>query len=324
MNTPVLQYQKYFLVFTLASLLSLPAIAQSTNMPEADSLKTAAIKSYFLLKINLETDPADIQNYLNKIQFKKQFQVFADEYASTISQMETPQAATLKWGISQAMDGNLDQSIALLQQALTFSAVKNKPNMQQHIYTLLAAIAELKGNYEQASAYLKKALDMPSKKAELYIQMGRIYALQGKNSEAEEYLLKKALPASNVLKNKQILVICYREIADMYNRRELFSQAKWFYLQSLTAAQKVNYDAGTIAAWIELGQFKSETGDTEQALKDWSEAEKRAIKTQQLPLLLKLKYNLAEAHRQCSHWLMAERYALEYEQLKDILLNPVL
>lgn len=160
--------------------------------------------------------------------------------------------------------------------------------------------------------------------AELYLQFARTKSLQENFQEAEELLIQKALPLCNRLKGGEALANCYREMAEMYSRRELFSQAKWFYLQSLSTARKANYSAGIISALVELGQFKFEIGEPDPAAKDWLEAERIAIMSHDLPQLLKLKFNLALAYQATANPLAAEKYAMEYEQLKDILLNPTL
>lgn len=314
----------------LTFLLWLPAVVLAQPQKNQFKSSNGELKSYFLLKLNLDTDPVDLQNYLVNQRFKMQFETFSAQYSSRISKLTLTQSQLLKWAITSALEGNLDQSLRSFNQLANLSAIRQDVFLSIEIYRLMATITELKGDFGQASNFALTALNMAIKAslanqtAELYLQFARTKSLQENFQEAEELLIQKALPLCNRLKGGEALANCYREMAEMYSRRELFSQAKWFYLQSLSTARKANYSAGIISALVELGQFKFEIGEPDPAAKDWLEAERIAIMSHDLPQLLKLKFNLALAYQATANPLAAEKYAMEYEQLKDILLNPTL
>lgn len=314
----------------LAFLLWLPSVVLAQPQKNQVKANNGEVKSYFLLKLNLDTDPVDLQNYLTNHRFKKQFEIFSTAYSGRISKLSSTQSQLFKWAITAALEGNLDQSLGSFKQLATSSTIRQDVFLSIEIYRLMATITELKGDFEQSSNLAQTALNtainanLVNQTAELYFQLARTKSLQQNYQEAEEMLIQKALPLCSRLKNGEALANCYREMADMYSRRELFSQAKWFYLQSLSTARKAKYSPGIIGALLELGQFKYETGEPEPATKDWLEAENTAIMSHDLPALLKLKFNLALAYQSAKNPVAAEKYAMEYEQLKDILLNPTL
>lgn len=317
-----------FLTLPLIGLsLSLSAMAAQLT---ADTTQTSGVKSYFLLKLNLDTDPVDVQNYLNNLDFKNQFKAFADAYHLNLAQLDQPATTLINRAMDDGLNGNLDQSCKRFIEAINLKGVQADLELQMAIYGLSGQLMQLKGNYEKAADYQLQAYqisitkNLPNNQAWCYAQLGKIKSMQGQYKEAEDYLIRKALPAFSRMKDHKGMVLCYRQIADSYLRQELFSQAKWFYLQSLTLARQINYQPGVIAALIELGQFKYDVADFEPAYKDWHEAEQIAISTHDLPVLLKLKFNLARTLKKLGNISAAEKYAMEFEQLKDILLNPVL
>ncbi len=296
----------------------------------ADTLHLGGVKSYFLLKLNLDTDPVDLQNYFHALQFKKQVSAFADNYTSGTATLNKTQTALLNEMILAALKGDFDRSENSFKIMQNAGQLSDNKNLLIGVYTLMSQMMELKGSLEQAAIYQQQALDKaialqnPLSMAKAFAQMGRIKWQQEKYPAAEHYLLRMALPAFNRISNKEGMVFCYREIGDFYLQQELFPQAKWFYIQSLSEARKLNYRPGIIAALIEIGQLKYDVGDFNLALKDWSEAEQLAISLKDLPVLLKLKFSLARTQKQLGNLNDAEKYARGFEQLKDILLNPSL
>lgn len=314
----------------ILSLVGISIAISGYGASPADTLNSGGVKSYFLLKLNLDTDPVDLQNYIHAVQFKKQVSAFADDYTSCASALNKTETALLNEMILAALKGDFDQSENSFKTMQNAGQLSDNKKLLIGVYSLMSQMMELKGNFEQAAIYQQQALDKaialqnPLSMAKAFAQMGRIKWQQEKYPAAEQYLLRMALPAFSRISNKEGMVFCYREIADFYLQQELFPQAKWFYVQSLSEARKLNYRPGMIAALMEIGQLKYDVADFDLALKDWKEAEQLAIPTQDLPVLLKLKYNLARTQKQLGNLNEAEKYARAFEQLKDILLNPTL
>lgn len=323
------KFQKKAYLLLLLILVSLASRA-SAGKAQPDTTHSDGIKSYFLLQLNLDTDPVDVQNYLNALLFKNQFQAFARYFSTRISPLENEQAVLMQWAISDALNGNLDQSSTTLDRLLQNEAVLADKELLSGIYKLKSQMMELKGNFQKAVLIQQKILELAtqnqnsSETAHSLMQLGKLKSKQKLYAEADNYLLKQALLAFSRLKDGQNVVVCYREIADKYIRQELYTQARWFYVQSLILARKINDQDGIIAALIELGQLKYDVADFQLAYADWIEAEQLAITKHDLAMLLKLKFSLALASKQSNDLKNAKKYAMEFEQLKDILLNPVL
>jgi tetratricopeptide (TPR) repeat protein len=297
----------------------------NTGLPLADE----SIKSYFLLKLNLETDPVDLQNYFDALDFKQDFRAFAEGYAVRAS-LNAEESQVLKWAIADGLNGDLDQSLKKLHRVVVMSPIQSDQDLLASVYLLMSRIMELKGDYSRAVSYLEQAM-LTAKTAGnsrmmalIYQHRGRVWSLQENAEQAETDLLKNALPAFSRLKNQAAIADCYREIANHYLRREMYTQSNWFYLQSLQTAQKANYAPGIIQALTAIGQYKYDIQAYTEACQDWLEAEQVAIRSHQLPLLLKLKFELSRACSKLGKKDLSARYALEFEQLRDILLNPVL
>jgi ATP/maltotriose-dependent transcriptional regulator MalT len=206
--------------------------------------------------------------------------------------------------------------------------VKNVSLLSRGVAMQLSSLFALKGHYTQAIEYQKTILahaintKNTALEAQTYIQLGKLASEQGNGVLAEVYLLKNALPLLSKLKDKGPLILCYRELAYAYEVQELFAQAKWFYLQSLTLAKQKNDARGIILASTPLADFKCALSDFRPAIQDFRAAEWVAIQAHELPLLLLLKFKLLQAYNLVGDTDKTAQYTTECAQLKDILLNP--
>jgi len=313
-------------ILLLALLIGLPVFAQQENT----SLATQnTIKSFFLLRLNLTSDPVDLQNFLAERSFKQEFEHFSARYGFRIKRLNEG-SKPISWAISSALNGDLDASLKNIDQAVSAQTVSKDKELLSNLFLLKSHLLSLKKDYKGAlkamnySMAAAQQINWSLQIARLHLQRGRLLSLDGQFEQAETELIRIALPAFTKMKYEEGVANCYREIADMYSRNELFSPANWFYLQALSTSRKINYAAGAIGSLNELAQLKFEVDEFAPAAKDWLEAEKIAIFSKNLPELLRLKYNLYQLYLKWGKTAAAEKYALEFEQLKDILLNPVL
>lgn len=321
---PFSHLRRQWLVMLGLALLS-PAVFAQYEEPRGDE----TIKSYFLLRWNLESEPLDLKNYFDALQFREDFKDFAGQFAQPQADWSADENSLLKWAIADGLNGDLDPSMKKFHQLIVRPPVRQNAAILSAIYALMGRIMELKADHERALSYRKQALEMaisaksPELIARSYLFLGKIKSLCGWHESAETDLLKQALPAFTRLKKPADIANCYREIAAHYQRQQLYTQSNWFYLQSLGTARKAGYAPGVIAALLETGQYKFDTGALEEALRDWQEAEKIAIKSHQLSQLLQLKYDLNWVNLKLGRLEVAAKYASEFEQLRDIILNPV-
>lgn len=318
---------KRWIFLLLVFLIGNTVFSQQTGKDAGT--RQQALKSFFLLRFNLTSDPVDLQNYLSETAFKSEFKTFSVQYAQRIARLKA-NSASINWAISSAINGDLDASLKNLENTLASPAALNDKELLSVLYLLKSHLLTLKRDYSgallaiEASMALAQQTGWLSQMARLQLQKGKIFSLNGQTERAEAELIRKALPAFTNLKNQEGVANCYREIADMYLRNEQFSPANWFYLQALSVSRKVNYSSGAIGSLNELAQLKFEIDEFASAEKDWLEAEKLAIHAKNLPELLRLKFNLNQLYRKWGKTNASEKYAMEFEQLKDILLNPVL
>ncbi|MFM6954370.1 MAG: tetratricopeptide repeat protein [Sphingobacteriaceae bacterium] len=295
---------------------------------EVDSISQTGLKSYFLLRVGLDTDPVDVQNYLETTNFIDNTTQFKEEYKSSSTKLSVFQQSLLEKAFQHALSGNIDAAIRLFEQVASWGLIKNDATLSRGVTAELSSLYALKGQFKQATAYQNKILSSAINsnntylQAQCYIQLGKIGIAANEGLAAEDYLLKKALPLVNKFKDKTLLIVCYRELANAYVAQELYAQAKWFYLQSLTLAKQKKDAPGIILATAALAEFKYELGDFEAAIHDLVAAEWTAIQAHELPLLLFLKSRLLQAYIAAENRSKIEEYTRGFTQLQHILLNP--
>ncbi len=325
MKSPTNRYSLILNVVLLVFLL-MPSVVSAQN--QSDSTNTTGLKSYFLLRVGLDTDPVDVQNYLKRTEFINQTNQFKQEFKAISTNWSVAQQTRVNEAFHHALSGNIDASISLFENLASWDIVKNVSSLSTGGAMQLSSLFALKGQYTQANGYQKQILASAistkntTLQAQTYIQLGKLASEQGEAALAESYLLKNALPLLGKLKDKGLLILCYRELAYAYEVQELFAQAKWFYLQSLTLAKQKNDARGIILANIALADFKCALTDFEPAIQDFRAAEWVAIQAHELPLLLLLKYKLEQTYTALGNADKVVHYSTEYIQLKDILLNP--
>jgi hypothetical protein len=325
MKSPINSYS-FILNFVLLGFLLMPSRVFAQN--KVDSITTTGLKSYFLLRVGLDTDPVDVQNYLKRTEFIHQTTQLQQEFKASATNWSYAQQTSINDAFHHALSGNIDASINLFENLASWDIVKNVPSLRIGAAMQMSSLFALKSQYTQAIEYQKTILahaintKNTTLQAQTYIQLGRLASEQGDGVLAEAYLLKNALPLLSKLKDKGPLIVCYRELAYAYEVQELFAQAKWFYLQSLTLAKQKKDARGFILASMPLADFKCALTDFRPAIQDFRAAEWAAIQAHELPLLLLLKFKLLQAYNLLGDADKTAQYASECAQLKDILLNP--
>lgn len=322
----LVSYSVYVFLFFLSSnqLFALQASPAPT-----DSIRKTELKAYFLLRTALDTEPLDLQNYREAVQFTQSLQQFSEQVTSLLGQLSNQQQQEFSQAMQHAYAGNIDAAILSFHQILgtPSSAVSNA--LMEALHQQLSILFSLKGAYKQAISHQHQILDLALRsknvplQAKTYLHLGTFSCLNGSFEEGERYLLQQALPMLSRLKNKSGVIDCYQALAQAYYNHERYSQSKWFYLQALSVAKQQANAKGIITSQIALGQFKFDLSEFEAAVSDWKSAEKTAIHAHELPVLLQLKFNLMQAYRALGVSNLAHTYQLEFLQLKDVLQNPL-
>lgn len=319
-------YPVYVFLFFLSSN---SLFALQASLAPADSTRKTELKAYFLLKAALDTDPLDLQNYREAVQFTQTLQQFSEQLTPLVGQLSSQQQKSFNQAMQHAYAGNIDAAISSFRQILS-SPNLPKPNaLMEALHQQLSLLFSLKGAYEQAISHQHQLLDLAlrtnnvSLQAKTYLRLGSLSCLNGSFEEGERYLLQQALPMLSRLKNKAGVIDCYHALAQAYYNHEQYSQSKWFYLQALSVAKQQANAKGIITSKVALGQFKFDLSELEAAISDWKSAEKTAIHAHELPVLLQLKFNLMQAYRALGLTDLAQSYQQEFLQLKDVLQNPL-
>lgn len=322
---------KRFIVLLLSTYGVLTSFFCASAMPAAeqyrpDSTVYAGVKSYFLLKAALDTDPVDFENYQEALQFVHSLQQFSSKFGPTLPPNSSP---NFEQAVLHALAGNVDEAMRSFEKLLPQGQGVPMENFATAVRQQLSNLAVLKQDYTSAITHQKAILEIAirtnnsSLQAYTYLTLGSLNCSNGSFEEGERYLLRQALPALGRLKNKAGLMECYRVLAKAYYEHEQYSQSKWFYLQSLAVAKQLKNSTGIILAQLALGQFKFDLSDFDQAIVDWKAAESSAIHAHQLSLALQLKFKLSQAYQLLGQITLSDRYRQEFLQLKDILENPL-
>lgn len=116
---------------------------------------------------------------------------------------------------------------------------------------------------------------------------------KGSLAEAEETLLKKAIPLSVRYGSPQSTYNCFMALAKCYLGQKMYTQAKWYFIQSNIAAQKAKYRKGEVLSLIQLAGLKKTIGDDSLALADLKEAQRIAVAIKYKTILPGIKKSIA-------------------------------
>lgn len=318
-----------------------------------DTLKPATLEDK--LK-NKASESLRIQDYLNSLSFREQLAKNSDisrifpgsvSFKSGLSEdtalsgydeflfssrrlgdRKKESDALKAYGSFYALNGDLDKSISFYREALFIKEeLKDKSEIMKTNYRL-AAISKYKGQYDEAINFyestIKTAISISSTAIipQSYLEIALIKAIQVKNGEAENLVLKKALPLFTRQGNREGRVNSFQALAAIYHQQNRYSEAKWFYIQANTLARKINDKNNIISSLINLGRIKYALGQYPLALKDYKEAELLASKNKNIVKLMEVKSSLGDLYYKMGNLVAAGKEMDEYIRLKTTILGP--
>lgn len=125
--------------------------------------------------------------------------------------------------------------------------------------------AEYKNN--TALTYYKK-LNNSSGILNCFLLKAQIALFKGEFIKAENFILKKALIVSGRVGDKRREQRCYFELGKIYLKSKRLTEAKWFFIQSLTLADKLKLRSAKIKSLILLAKIQNMNKDYTLALKN--------------------------------------------------------
>jgi len=223
--------------------------------------------------------------------------------------------------------GEMDKAIPYFQEAICLKElIKDKTGIAR-ISTTLAAIYKILGKYDEAIAYneyvirINTGLKNKNQIAKIYANIASLKALQHKYDESENYIMKKALPMFQNPLDQNGRMSCFVNLADMYQLKNRYSEAKWYYLAGIFLSNLLKDKKTQVYCLVNLAQVKNAIGDHDLALSDYKEAEQLAIENNYKDMLVKIKADVGETYRKMGNYAAAGNALNEYTQLKDTLLS---
>lgn len=234
------------------------------------------------------------------------------------------------YGIHYALQGETKKGIGLLEQSVQLRySLDDKAGLLRNIL-YLARIHRYQGDADQALRYnrqlMSMSLDMRSNSylAESYINQAEIMTAQGLYKEAEQLILKKALPLTYYkLKDKPKTIQCFEQLASLYESQKRYSEAKWFYIQANTLARTSRNIPEIITSLIRLAHVKMAIGDAELALRDYREAEDLSKANNYPHKLVEVKAEIAEAYLKLGRNNESETAKAEFIALHDAMVKKI-
>lgn len=232
------------------------------------------------------------------------------------------------FAVNHAIQGKMDAAVLLLNEALSLNLEINNKAAVRNNYMTLFMINRHRGNLSEALKYNQAILGLAQESknsrsvAEAYMQHADILTDQKNFEEAENVVLRKALPLYYYgLKDKLGTIKCYDQLGATYFQHKKFTEAKWFYIQSNMLARKINNTSEIVSSLINLAHVKMSIGDYELALSDIKEAEQLSVKNKYTNQLIEVKNDLAELYAKLGNSGAASLAHTEFRALKDALFS---
>ncbi|MFD2161674.1 tetratricopeptide repeat protein [Paradesertivirga mongoliensis] len=187
----------------------------------------------------------------------------------------------------------------------------------------LTAIYKINGQYDLAikCAEYFVAANMAQKKtalaAKTYLDIASMKFKQNKFKESEYYILKKAFPLFQRTGNKQGRMNCFQSLADLYFHQQRYSEAKWFYIQSQIMATKLFDNQAMISSLTGLGKVKNALGEHADALENYRQAERLALRNNYLVKLVEINADLGEMYSRLGDYPAAGAALDQYNRFRE-------
>jgi hypothetical protein len=143
--------------------------------------------------------------------------------------------------------------------------------------------------------------------------------LKGEFQKAENIILKNALLLSSQSRKSEQQ--CYFELGKIYLKNKRFTEAKWFFIQSFTLAEKLNLRLSKIKSLLLLAKAKNMIKDHSLALNDLLLVEKMSDNTT-TAYQIDLQLELAQTYSYLNAKVKAKRSLSNLMALKNNYLSP--
>ena len=271
----------FWLVFNQNSISAEIKLKSNYSTEQIQILKNASKKPYFLI--------ADRLKYLYPKKFiNSDVNLLSKNIAlsfitisvkpSYFKCFEKVLLANADLEIIKALDyaylGLYELSIEHYEQAQSLIVVNNAVDNRIIIHKNLALLYYSQNNLIKASInneLLISDAEQTSNNQLLISSLifkANILLKKGKIKHAENMILKTALLINNGLNGKKKEQACYLQLGKIYLQARKYTQAKWFFIQSLTLSNQLNLNEQKIESLLLLAKVKNIIKDYSLALSD--------------------------------------------------------
>jgi tetratricopeptide (TPR) repeat protein len=218
--------------------------------------------------------------------------------------------------------GEVDKAIPYFQDALHLKELTKDKKEINKITINLAGIYKVMGKYNEAIALNESTIrNSPefkerNQKAEAYINIASMKGLTQKYDEAENDIIRKALPLFSSVGNKHGRMLCFTTLGELYTIQKRYSEAKWYLLQADALTDFLNDKQSKVANLIKLAEVKNAIGDHDLALEDYKLAEQLASENNYKDKLAEIKGEIGETYWKMGNYTAANNALNEYTSLK--------
>lgn len=223
--------------------------------------------------------------------------------------------------------GEIDKAIPYFQDALHLKELTKDKKEITKITINLAGIYKMMGKYDESISLneytIRNSTDFKERtqKAEAYINIASMKGLQQKYAEAENDIIRKALPLFSSVGNKHGRMLCFTTLGELYSIQKRYSEAKWYLLQADALTDLLNEKQAKVANLLKLAEVKNAIGDHDLALDDYKLAEQLASENNYTDQLAEIKGEIGETYWKMGNYTAANNALKEYTRLRDNILG---
>ncbi len=227
--------------------------------------------------------------------------------------------------ITQAVLGNLEESISCALKALGIFEKINDSSRMARIYNNLGARYSELTYYDEALKYYQKAADINEelkdsrKLAFNYGNIGLLYYDLYEEEKALEYFYK-SIQLQDTVHDKFNLSIGLHNLALAYQRLEQFDKALHYEKRAFAMASEINDELGKITSLNGLAAIHRDMGKKNEALKYFKQSEAIAERLGARYYLINIYKSIAELYAGMNEYENAFSYNHKYNALNDSIM----
>jgi two-component sensor histidine kinase len=260
--------------------------------------------------------------------YQESSDLFKSFEAAAIVEKDTQMLASVNYqlGIVTEALGDLDQAVAYQFQSMDYYQMLGDSIPMINSLNNLGSIHRKLQQYDKSEAYYSTALTLNIKaarlgaQADVHINLGNLYAEQGRYSDAlPHYIEGKHLDSITNFQNG--LGYDYENIGTMYARQKEYDLALVNYKKSLAIREQMDQKYELTQIYIRLGELYREINNTRESESYLLKAKELTEETNAAESKSHVYKALSLLYRKQGEYKTAMDYQDQYIQVKDSMLN---